>query len=959
MARPVTGADRRLEPWRACLSPRIEVQLDALWGKSNAGGTADQPRPNLLLQHLLDSLAVGELLWDRYVAPGVRRRLDTAASGDARRFVAWLCGLHDVGKATPAFQAQVPALAARVQAAGLACSRLSRRDARDWRHDRAGGLVTRDVLEAKWTAASAHWEWVWPLVAGHHGAVPARRKLRVARGRRQDLHGAGESWQGVQAALVEVITTAAGYGDLAEAEPSDVLSRADQLFLSGLMIMADWIASDEEHFDGVARLADVSLSSARQRAEAAWQVLGLNGGWGQLPPPGRDPIGARFRMSARPTQTMVVEAARRLPAPGLLVVEAPMGEGKTEAALAAAEVLAARFGATGVFVGMPTQATSDPMFDRVLAWSQTIEPGLQVALLHGKRMFNERWERLLRRRRESRAPAGTDEYGLPLMFGNVNEDGDPGGCEPESPAEWYLGRKRGLLAHLVVGTIDQLLFAATRSRHVMLRYAGLAGKVVILDEVHAADVYMGQFLNEALVWLGQGRVPVVLLSATLAPGQRRDLVRSYQAGASSAPFLDARGLPETPGYPNVTSAWVEDGRARYDVARTSSWRSSLQASIEVLPEAPDAPTETVVTMLRRELADGGCTLLIRNTVGRAQEAFEALDAVFPGDVRLLHSRFSAADRADLTQAVLDSLGPGTTAGRPRRLIVVATQLAEQSFDIDADLVVTDLAPMDLLLQRAGRLHRHARPSEQRPARLRTPRLVVTGFRPDVDADGGAPWLPGGSVGIYGLYHLLCTAVHVMAAASGRGWSIPADVPRLVAAVYSDDPEVPGRWATVVEAARREFDSEQAQRAGTAQSLLIAVPDELPKKDLQGLHDSTSVSEDHIRVRDGDASSEVLFLRRDDRGYHSLSGTWLGPNGENAASSRDELIDVLGGTVRLPQQPAQLSAEVAQLPPLTEWLDHPWLKHAHVACLVGDRGSDLPSFTLRYDRRLGFRWERKQ
>src|SRR5699024_3847172 len=137
----------------------------------------------------------------------------------------------------------------------------------------------------------------------------------------------------------------------------------------------------------------------------------------------------------------VINAAREMAAPGLMVVEAPMGEGKTKAALAAAEVLAARFGADGVFVGMPTQATSDPMFSQLRQWVHAIDPDLasQVALLHGKRRFNKEWQSLLDAAGDQPDDLygdidEDDPYGLTSAAGEINQ------AERHAPAEWFLGR---------------------------------------------------------------------------------------------------------------------------------------------------------------------------------------------------------------------------------------------------------------------------------------------------------------------------------------------------------------------------------------------------------------------------------------------------------------------------------------------------------------------------------------
>ncbi len=656
-------------------------------------------------------------------------------------------------------------------------------------------------------------------------------------------------------------------------------------------------------------------------------------------------------------------------APGLIVVEAPMGEGKTKAALAAAEVLASRWGLDGVFVGMPTQATCDPMFTNVRSWVEAILPSLasQVALLHGKRMFNKQWRDLLKDdgpgSDERFAGVGEDEFGLDDPYGTVDSL-----CCPEAaperlaPAEWFLGAKRGLLSPFVVGTIDQLLFAATRTKHVMLRMAGLAGKVVILDEVHAADVYMSQFLAEGLRWLGQARVPVVLLSATLPRMQRRDLIAAYLAGAGHHEVVEASEfamVPDPTGYPSVTAVWSDESTVGNLVKHCRSWRSDLQVAVELLAEqVSGTPSNSdrltagdaqVLSLLRERLADGGCALVIRNTVPRAQMTFEALRAEFGDEVQLLHGRLSAADRADRTEKCLRLLGPPQPEGprRPARMILVATQLAEQSFDVDADLLVTDLAPMDLLLQRIGRTHRHA--GVQRPEAVAEPRVVVTGFFPRDDAP---PEFPGAAEAIYGRYLLLRTAALVCAAA-GEHWSVPGQVPQLVAKAYDADRQVvPSTWVEDERRARAEWETRQRARAESAEPFLLTRTGEHTRPTLAGLHrggpgDNLSEEQHRAVVRDGDRSIEVVLVRRDERGYRALSGKALGPNGE---ASRDVLDDVLGGTVRLPAKLTEAAED--GLVPLDGWRDHPWLRYSRALTLDESDTARLGDYVLRYDRLLG-------
>jgi len=312
----------------------VHGALGVVWGKSRAGDSV-----HLLLGHLLDTAAVGELVWDRFLSPAVRDRCDADTDGRGRLFFSLLCGLHDVGKATPAFQMKDEALAAGVRAAGLDWRALSPEQGHQWHH----------------------------------------------------TYG-DESWRVAQAAFVARVAADLGT-DLAAFQTLSRPRRAGQLTLSSLTIMADWIASDETHFRGQANLETISLEGARERARTAWAKLGLRGGWrpGAPAPRGeRDLVRFRFERKARETQAKAVAVAEEMPAPGLMIIEAPMGEGKTEAALVAAEVLARRFGADGVFVGMPTQATSDPMFGRVRRWLGSIDREVPIGLLPGRARFDNK-----------------------------------------------------------------------------------------------------------------------------------------------------------------------------------------------------------------------------------------------------------------------------------------------------------------------------------------------------------------------------------------------------------------------------------------------------------------------------------------------------------------------------------------------------------------------------------------
>jgi CRISPR-associated endonuclease/helicase Cas3 len=916
-------------------------RVDVLWGKSSAGG-----QPNLLLQHLFDAAAVAELIWDRFLAPGFRARLDECCDGGGRALFRLMCGLHDVGKASPAFQVKAPALAEAVRRAGL--DMRPGVDRAEWHHTLAGAVIVRRTLpDAGWEEAAV--DWCWPLVAGHHGLVPPPGRLGPRSWALRRAHGDGDpAWRSAQDGLVRAV--AAGLGvDLRDAAPALRPSRATQLALCGAIIMADWIASGDRHFPGVPRWEDVSMSAARKRATTAWKALGLRGGWewsrDDLP---ADLVQARFGRQARISQRDAVSLAEAMPAPGLLLVEAPMGEGKTETALAAAEVLSRRFGADGVFVGMPTQAASDPMFERVLRWSTAVDDRVPVGLLHGKRAFNRVWQALI-----DTAPttyAGIDDYGLDEdLYGLASTAPARSG---QAPAEWLRGPKRGLLMPVVVGTIDQLLHAATRTKHVMLRHAGLAGKVVILDEVHAYDVYMAQFLMEALRWLGDAGVPVIALSATLPPDLRTALARAYLDGVAGG-GTNSLILDLVQDYP-VSTAVSQTGDGTWVAARSSPpARPPLGVAVQILDEDPGSSPAPVVDVLSEALTDGGCALVIRNTVRRAQDTFAALRPAFGDDVTLVHGRLTVGDRADRMEEILRLVGPPDSedsSPRPARFVVVATQVAEQSFDADFDLLVTDLAPVDLLLQRVGRVHRHARPAGDRPARVAAPRVVVTGLRRRGRAE---PAFPSGSRAVYGDYLLLRTAALIEEAAAGSGWSVPTDVPGLVRRCYAIDEEVvPELWRPAAERARRGWDGRQAIRAGNARGFLLSTEGEV-EETLAGLHDRATgelADDDAVAavVRDGPETVEVVLVVQDGSTYRSLAGRPLGSTGE-AVSDSEVADEVARSAVRLPER---VTAAAKELRPLPGWGVQPWLARARALVLGPDASASLGGRRLGYDAELG-------
>lgn len=704
-----------------------------LWAKSRRveGGPPFHP----LLFHLLDVAAMTEAIWDRVLAPAAKRDIaaglglgtDTAA---ARGWVIFLAGAHDIGKASPAFQympSKAPEEAQNHVQTQLRVANLPNTlKPNKTRHGPISTLILRDVLTSDYDWETRDATTIATAIGGHHGIFPSTTLLVD----KETEYGRGQkgAWDSVQRELLATLATL--LGGLPGQAPLGVTIAA-AMTIAGLVSVADWIGSDEARFPYAARGADglpilspeAYRDNAPQRAAAA--ITDLR--W-QLPAePGRAvrDFGAIFPFDPNPTQQAAIDRAAAMHAPGLTIIESPMGEGKTEAALYLMEHAARVLGASGCYVALPTQATSNQMFARVVAYLRARFPAaaeaVNVQLLHGHADLSALFTLL---RKEADTNAATSDA-------NPTTDAEHDAEAPNASvvaAEWFTYRKRGLLAPFGVGTVDQGLLAVLQTRHVFVRLFGLAHKTVIIDEVHAYDTYMTTLLGRLLMWLGALGCPVILLSATLPNARREDLLRAYAEGAGQT-------LHEIPTAPYPRLSWAEDGVPGATAIAGVSPRSTKHVRVAwvdgVVPERGGADFP-LGELLREKLADGGCAAVICNTVARAQAVYRALQRYFPESepahdgqpaLDLLHSRYRFIERQQREQRILLRFGKRgdtvevtqggmprrQTVERPRRAVLVATQIIEQSLDLDFDLMVTDLAPADLVLQRLGRLHRHDRP----------------------------------------------------------------------------------------------------------------------------------------------------------------------------------------------------------------------------------------------------------
>ncbi|MGV9703926.1 CRISPR-associated helicase Cas3' [Streptomyces sp. NPDC003483] len=955
------------------LLSRLGGPARSVWAKHDRDGGGWLP----LWRHLEDCAAVAGLLWDRWVPVAVRGLIAETLPGgeaDARALVVWLAGVHDIGKATPAFACQVDELAEVMRDHGLEMrsSAAMGPDRRLAPHGLAGQVLLGEWLEERHGWAAGRTGQFTVAVGGHHGVPPEHGQIKALFEHEELLRPGGPGgrvWRLVQAELLDACAGRFGVGERLGDWGAVRLPQPVQVLLTALVIVSDWIASNPDLFP---YFPDAASVSDADRLAAAWGGLDLPEPWqaGEPPVGAQELFAARFGLPAdarvRPVQEAALQLAREMDGAGLMVIEAPMGEGKTEAALAVAEVFAARSGAGGVFFALPTMATGNAMFPRLLDWLDRL-PGVQgercsVHLAHSKAALNEDFVDLMARGGRI-AAVGIDETD---GVSGRETDGRRRAAADLVAHAWLRGRKKAMLASFVAGTIDQLLFAGLKSRHLALRHLAVAGKVVVIDEAHAYDTYMSVYLDRVLSWLGAYRVPVVVLSATLPAGRRQELVAAY-AGHTAAPAAGRQAAEEIPAdaYPLLTAV-VAGG----DPVVRRPQASGRETAVEV--ERLDDGLEVLADRLEAELADGGCALVVRNTVRRVLETARILRERFgDSDVTVAHSAFVDVDRAEKDADLLRRFGPpGKASGRPaRRHIVVASQVAEQSLDVDFDLLVSDLCPVDLLLQRMGRLHRHQRGDgqSQRPQRLRQARCLLTGT--DWTAEVPAP--VNGSLAVYGRYPLLRSAAvllpHLHSQAQ-RPVRLPADISTLVQGAYGTGPVGPPDWKAALEEARLQFEEyrrDQAERAavfrlgdvGRAGRPLFGWV-------AAGVGDTDDSRTGRAQVRDSRESLEVVVVqRRSDGSLATLP--WLKPDRRGRRRGglelpQDQVPTTLAARtaascgLRLPLQFSYAEtmdraiAELEQLyVPAWQGKHSPWLADQLILALDEDCQTQLAGFALHY------------
>ncbi|WP_367124680.1 type I-E CRISPR-associated protein Cse1/CasA [Streptomyces phytohabitans] len=929
-----------------------------------------------LWRHLRDSAAVAGKLWEEWLPASVKRLLAEPLPGgveDAGRLVRFCAGSHDIGKITPAFACQVEQLAGAMRGNGLdmLTAKQYGQDRRLAPHGLAGQVLLQEWMRERFGLTARAAGSLAVVAGGHHGVPPESKQIHDLQLRPRLLRHPGpseEAWRVAQFELLDWCMELTDARQVLSSWQEVRLPQPAQVLLTAVVILSDWIASAPELFPYAPESwQPLGPAGEARRLRAAWQGLDLTSPWRPEVPNGsaQELFAQRFPhlggVGLHPVQEEAVRLAREMEPGGLLIVEAPMGEGKTEAALAAAEILAARSGAGGLLLALPTRATGDSMFDRLVPWLEALpedSAGTKewaVALAHAKAGLQGTWAGMLQAGNRAITAVDPDigeRHGVgPSDADRMRRGQRPAGLHAHA---WLRGRKKQLLASFTVGTVDQVLFAALKSRHLALRHLAVAGKVVVIDEVHAYDAYMNRYLDRTLEWLAAYEVPVVLLSATLPAERRRALAAAY-AGAAGAAGVESAA----DAYPLLTAA--SPGKEVLTARPAPASGRALDVVLERLEDEPAVLAERLET----ELADGGCALVVRNTVARVLEAADVLRERFGDDqVTVAHSRFLAADRAANDARLKERYGPG--GDRPERHVVVASQVVEQSLDVSFDLLVTDLAPVDLVLQRMGRLHRHP---AARPARLATPRCLVTG----VSDWSAAPPVPvKGSSAVYeGDWTLMRSLAVLGPHLDGAPLRLPEDISPLVQQAYGDEPTGPEGWSGEMTAAKERHDRLVTAKKRRADGYLLAPvrPAGRPVYGWLEAHagDADDSSVGRAQVRDSAETLDVLVVQRTPDG-RLITVPWLdggrgglelptdfAPNRQAAEAVAASALTLPGRFSSHPQVIDRTIAELEQfLVPAWQVRECPWLAGELLLVLDSRCQTRLSGYELSYSRTEGLR-----
>lgn len=797
------------------------------WAKAEKEQTSSY---HLLPYHSLDVASVGSVFLTR--DERLRTTLSACLGISEEDFLAKACfflSLHDIGKFSHTFQTLKPDLAKQLL-------RYSSAYPYNIRHDSLGFILWQKKLASEFVdlqkaqtdrnydSIRRYLQQWMECMTGHHGKPPS---LTGNFGNRVRLNSFFDDHN-----ITSAIEYARASRDLFFKGSSIPLPQTDDLdsfasnffprlswFIAGFTVFCDWIGSDENYF---------AYQNHEMPLKEYWQKHALPSAQRAVEEAGVVPAYTKqgqtfskyFTYKPTPLQTFASEVKLEN-SPQLFVLEDVTGSGKTEAALMLAYRLMEKGCSDGFYFGLPTMATANGMYPRVgdvyrkFFENENVKPPT-IVLSHSTRKFSEPFQKAIHR---------DGEYG-------TTESKEKDETAQTHCSAWLADSSRKtFLADVGVGTIDQALLSILPSKFQSLRLFGLTRKVLIVDEVHAYDSYMLQLLQTLLTFHAALGGSAVILSATLPRRMRQALVNAYRHGLG----VDNTSVQNN-AYPLATHVGQSINQ-EIEIQRQPEKTRSV--SISFINDE-DVVREKILS----ELAQGKCVCWIRNTVIDAMESFDRLkNDVRESDILLFHARFALCDRLRIENSALDRFDKKSTPEKRRGKLLIATQVVEQSLDLDFDVMITDLAPIDLLIQRAGRLHRHKRGERGEP--------VLNIFSPEPVESPEENWYSSFFPRAAHVYHdhgRLWIAARLLQ--EKKGWTMPDDARELIEKAYSDEVNIPDTLKN--RTARAESESHAA--ASLAEISVLNVDAGYTRIDGSWLDDG------EVITRLGKKSRDILLLR---------------------------------------------------------------------------------------------------
>ena len=599
-----------------------------------------------LINHMLETGIVAKCLTDTngIYHPVLNRLAEITGCGSDTLLtkIVFICAIHDIGKIHPIFQGRDEETLEMLKHEGLNQVSFDTR----FRHEQYGANIF-DRLSVE-DVDIKNSDIISQIIRMHHQKEQKKNSdidiIKI------DDKEKAKKWRHIQNEIYDYIKNVFQFDNLNLINKN--ISKSElfvvQNAILGIMITADWIASNSYVFDNQQyENVDEFLES---RKTQALKFLNNEGLIRQQIPVMQD-FKSAFGFNGRPVQNDVEKIVHKNDIKCMLI-ESDCGSGKTEAALYAAAVLGNRSGLSGIYMGLPTGVSAEAIQDRV-------DEFLTAHDMRNTKLYTSK-SMLLR--------------------------------EPGKKPVWTDMSRQRLLAASAVGTVDQVMTAARLVRFESVRMDGLASKVLIIDEIHAYDAYMLAVIKDLLKICEELGVPVIMLSATLPISTKSDLLGVLGDG----------NIELHNGYPMISYV-TKDGKVHEHVSH--QYMPDKKISCELLPILND--NDKIARYAVDAVKDGGCECVIMNTVADAICVYDKIKKNKKDDCKIIlyHSRMTINARDEKSREILEMCGKDRTK-RPERVIIVGTQVLEQSLDIDVDYMITAICPIDLLFQRIGRYHRH-------------------------------------------------------------------------------------------------------------------------------------------------------------------------------------------------------------------------------------------------------------